>query len=215
MKRRPVIVAILLAFTAITSAGGQVYLRSWDNTWVLTNIPRPDFVKIRQFRASHKDEYRKLVRQAAEKYGIRYELLDALIIAESNYDPRCVSNKGAVGLAQLMPKTAAGLGVNDSFDPAQNIDGGARYLREMLDRFGDERLALAAYNAGPFAVEKYGGIPPYQETQGYVASISRRVTLDTAATSRKIVRKQKPQRAVKRSSVKLKKDSAGNAILSN
>lgn len=202
----------LSAAIAIPDARSQVYLRNWDNTWVLTNAPRPDFARIRRFRASHKAEYRELVRRAAEKHGIRYELLDALIVAESNYNPRAVSHKGAVGLAQLMPKTAAGLGVADSFDPAQNIDGGARYLREMLDRFGDVRLALAAYNAGPVAVEKYGGIPPYQETRQYVRTIGAMLDLDSPAT--------KPAKTdtagnKQRRPLKISRDQQGQVIIKN
>lgn len=99
-------------------------------------------------------------------------LLEVVIKYESNFNPSAVSRSGAQGLMQLMPGTAAGLGVTDSFDPHQNVAGGARYLATQLSRFGDLRKALAAYNAGPGAVETYGGIPPYEETQNYVARIS-------------------------------------------
>jgi len=113
-----------------------------------------------------------LIARAAAQYQLRPSLLRALIQAESNYNPRAVSPAGAQGLTQLMPGTAAGLGVTDPFDPAQNIFGGARYLRQQLDAFqGDERLALAAYNAGPGAVRRYHGIPPYPETQHYVTRV--------------------------------------------
>ncbi|MHB0938889.1 MAG: lytic transglycosylase domain-containing protein [Armatimonadota bacterium] len=118
------------------------------------------------------DELRPLINQAAERYGIRPELLEALIQQESGFDPDIVSKAGAQGLTQLMPGTAAGLGVTDPFDPEQNVMGGARYLRMQLDRFNnDERLALAAYNAGPGAVQRYHGIPPYAETRNYVRSV--------------------------------------------
>ena len=104
--------------------------------------------------------------------GIDPALLKGLVQQESGFDPNARSGAGAVGLTQLMPGTAAALGVTDPTDPAQSLQGGARYLREQLDRFGgDERLALAAYNAGPGAVSKYGGIPPYAETQGYVNKV--------------------------------------------
>ncbi|MGQ9454277.1 MAG: lytic transglycosylase domain-containing protein [Armatimonadota bacterium] len=113
--------------------------------------------------------YDELINSSASKYNIDPALLKALIHAESGFKPNAVSPAGAMGLTQLMPATAAALNVSDPFDPTQSIDGGARYLRAQLDRFGgDESLALAAYNAGPGAVIKYGGIPPYSETQRFV-----------------------------------------------
>ncbi|MDH7602698.1 MAG: lytic transglycosylase domain-containing protein [Armatimonadota bacterium] len=118
--------------------------------------------------------YDDLIARAAEKYDIDPALLKALIHAESGFNPQAVSPAGAKGLTQLMPATAAALGVVDPFDPAQSIEGGARYLRAQLDRFrGNEALALAAYNAGPGAVIKYHGIPPFRETQNYVQRVLR------------------------------------------
>jgi len=112
------------------------------------------------------------INAAATSYGIDPALLKGLVQQESGFDPNARSGAGAVGLTQLMPSTASALGVTDPTDPAQSLQGGARYLREQLDRFGgDERLALAAYNAGPGAVAKYGGVPPYAETQGYVNKV--------------------------------------------
>jgi soluble lytic murein transglycosylase-like protein len=109
---------------------------------------------------------------AATSNGIDPALLKGLVQQESGFDPNARSGAGAVGLTQLMPGTAAALGVTDPTNPAQSLQAGARYLREQLDRFGgDERLALAAYNAGPGAVAKYGGVPPYAETQGYVNKV--------------------------------------------
>ena len=106
----------------------------------------------------------------ARKHGVPEEMFLRLVQQESGWNAGAVSVKGATGLAQLMPGTADRLGV-DINDPGQNLEGGARYLRMMYDRFGSWRLALAAYNAGPMAVEKHGGIPPYDETQNYVKAI--------------------------------------------
>ena len=114
--------------------------------------------------------YLTLARDAARRHGIPEDLFARLVQQESGWNPAAVSHKGAVGLAQLMPGTAAGLGV-DPADPHQNLDGGARYLRRQFERFGDWRLALAAYNAGPEAVARHGGVPPYAETMGYVVAI--------------------------------------------
>lgn len=111
--------------------------------------------------------------EAAKKYNVPVNLLKAVGKAESDFRTNAVSHCGAQGIMQLMPKTAASLGVKDSFDPEQNIMGGAKYLSEMLDRFdGNTSLALAAYNAGANNVKKYGGIPPFEETQNYVVKVA-------------------------------------------
>ena len=112
-----------------------------------------------------------LVIQHAQRHALRPELVRAVIQVESGFNPRARSPKGAMGLMQLMPGTASGLGVSDPYDPAQAVDGAARLLRTLLDRFDSTELALAAYNAGPGAVLKYAGVPPYAETRNYVRSI--------------------------------------------
>lgn len=115
--------------------------------------------------------YASLFEAASARYGVSAELLSAVAKQESGYNPGVTSPAGAQGLMQLMPATAEGLGVNNSFDPAQAVDGAARLLKSLLDRFGSTELALAAYNAGPGAVLRYDGIPPYAETQNYVRSV--------------------------------------------
>ncbi len=119
------------------------------------------------------DDILKLIQGAATKAGIDPALFEALVFRESSFKPDSVSIAGAKGLAQLMPKTAASLGVTDIFDPQQNLDAGARYLAQMLRQFnGDRELALAAYNAGPGTVKQVGGIPP--ESAGYVRDVLKR-----------------------------------------
>ncbi len=118
------------------------------------------------------ENLRPLIEQAAAKYGLPPQLVEAVARRESAFNPRAVSPRGAQGLMQIMPSTQNLLGVTEPFDEGQSLDGGSRYLRMMLDRFGgDTRKALAAYNAGPEAVERYNGIPPYAETRNYVSRI--------------------------------------------
>ncbi|HEX4014177.1 MAG TPA: lytic transglycosylase domain-containing protein [Candidatus Cybelea sp.] len=116
-------------------------------------------------------EIGRIVAGAAQRNNLNPALIEAVIENESGFDARALSSAGAQGLMQLMPQTSASLGVTDPYDARQNVDGGARYLRSLLDRFGSVTLAVAAYNAGPNAVERFGGVPPYAQTRQYVARV--------------------------------------------
>ena len=130
---------------------------------VISPSPRP--------RAPEHRDYDGLIARMARSHGLEPALVKAVIAAESGFDVNAVSRVGAQGLMQLMPETARELGVRAPLLPHENVKGGVRYLRQMLDRFGDVSLALAAYNAGPSAVDRYEGVPPYPETQAYVARV--------------------------------------------
>lgn len=136
--------------------------------------------------------YTSLIKEAARKYKLDHKLISAVIQVESQFRPEVVSRSGAVGLMQLMPLTAKQLGVTDRLDPAQNIEGGTKYLRYLIERFkGDVTLALAGYNAGPLHVEKYGKVPPFKETQRYIKKIfsiyKGSKTINLAATGHKTI----------------------------
>jgi soluble lytic murein transglycosylase len=139
--------------------------------------PKSEFEK-RGARASVKPRvtraYDPAIKRASVQHGVSPALVKAVIAAESGFDPEATSRKGAQGLMQLMPRTAERMGVDDALDPWQNIDGGTRYLSEMIERFpGELNLALAAYNAGPEAVKRHRGVPPYEETRTYVRRVLR------------------------------------------
>ncbi len=145
------------AFTSMAAAGTPSPLQAPDPAWA-RGLPAAG------------QPWAPAIGEAAERHGLDPRLLASLVWTESDFQPDAVSRAGAIGLAQLMPGTAAGLGV-DPHDPAANLDGGARYLREQLDRFGRVDLALAAYNAGPGRVAQAGGVPHIAETQAYVRRV--------------------------------------------
>ncbi|HEY7519798.1 MAG TPA: lytic transglycosylase domain-containing protein [Methylomirabilota bacterium] len=134
------------------------------------------------------EQPRAIIKEAADRYGVAEDVIAAVIEAESQFNPRAVSRRGAQGLMQLMPDTAASLGVEDPFSPRENIHGGVRHLRSLMDRFDNNLpLALAAYNAGHVAVIHYGGIPPYPQTRAYVSRILRRLEGDGATRPSAVV----------------------------
>jgi len=135
-------------------------------------VPRTESVNSKKTAVRVKTGYHAIIQQAGQRHGVEAALIQAIIMAESSFNPRAVSNRGAAGLMQLMPATADSMGVKDKFDPEHNIDGGVRYFKRLLVRFdGDTRLALAAYNAGARKVRQYNGIPPYKATRSYIARV--------------------------------------------
>jgi soluble lytic murein transglycosylase-like protein len=139
--------------------------------------------------------FTQLIRAAAERYGVETRLIEAMVQTESAGNPTAVSPKGARGLMQLMPERAALLGVRNSFDPGQNVDGGVRHMRDLLQSFGgDVTLALAAYNAGEAAVRSYGGVPPFAETREYVRRVRALYNGGGSAASQTVALVTAPQR---------------------
>ncbi|RJR27048.1 MAG: lytic transglycosylase domain-containing protein [Desulfobacteraceae bacterium] len=176
------IAALLFCFAAVSQAAPVLadiyrYLDK-DGVWHFTNI-KPDTRYQLYIRTPQKKtikeaikDYDTVIRQASDKFGVDPLLVKAVIKAESDFDHRAVSSKGAKGLMQLMPETADYMDVGDVFDPAENIFGGTRYLSVLLKRFNDDkRLALAGYNAGPERVAAHGGIPPIAETETFVKRV--------------------------------------------
>jgi len=173
---------IILAFASPASADIYKYMDA-EGVIHLTNVPTQTGVKyvlvMREKRVlldkklgENISQYDELIMKASGKYNVEPALVKAIIKAESNFNHRAVSRKGARGLMQLMPATASSLQVRDSFHPENNIEGGVKYVRYLLNYFnGNLPLALAAYNAGENAVVRYGGIPPYRETQAYVRRV--------------------------------------------
>ncbi|MDD2604952.1 MAG: lytic transglycosylase domain-containing protein [Desulfobacterales bacterium] len=134
-------------------------------------VVRSDASYMRQVRQTH-HLYRPIIDRVAKRYKVDPALVKAIIMAESGYDPKAVSHRGALGLMQIMPRTARALGVANSFDPERNITAGVRYFRQLMDTVAqDPALALAAYNAGPEKVRKYNGVPPYKATRRYIKKV--------------------------------------------
>jgi len=172
--------AALIAVGVPAWAGGPIYaFVDGQGVTHFTNRPRGDRrykqIQLRdnlsapaKYREPRSRQYDPLIGDAAASEGVPPALVKAVIAAESQFRSDAVSRKGAQGLMQLMPETAEQMGVENPFEPAQNVRGGTSYLRSMIDRYGDLGRALAAYNAGPSVVDRYGGIPPFDETRDYV-----------------------------------------------
>ena len=157
----------------VTSVSGLEGLDIQSGRTARTEKAEEGFQTVLKNKASGTESMDAIVEEAASTYNVSVNLIKAVAKAESGFNPSAVSKSGAIGVMQLMPSTARSLGVTDPYDARQNIMGGTKYLRQNLDRFnGNVSLALAAYNAGPNAVQKYGGIPPYQETQNYVKIVT-------------------------------------------
>jgi len=152
-------------------ADGVVHFTDTPRDGRYRELPAPKLGRGGRSRPPKRWEYDGLIGLTAREHEIEPALVKAVIAAESNFDPEAVSRKGAQGLMQLMPVTATTLGVGDPLRPTENVRAGTRYLRLMLDRYGDVERAVAAYNAGPAAVDRWGGVPPYPETRDYVRRV--------------------------------------------
>ena len=167
---------------AVTPVYADIYVRV-DSEGVLhfTNVPTTSNYKVyiketpkKSFHSYNADVFDHVISEASEKHGVSFSLLKALIKAESDFNPRAVSKAGAMGLMQIMPENVRRLKIRDPFDPKDNIMGGTRYLKQLIHRFeGKLHLALAAYNAGPKAVEQYQRIPPFKETENFVKEVMK------------------------------------------
>ena len=176
------LIAALALFAVVPFLHADIYMYiDKDGTACFTNLvpPTPKYQVIikerKRFSRSYStNRYDKHIRDASRRHGVSFPLLKAIMKAESDFDPKAVSKKGAKGLMQIMPSNFRTLRIKDPFNPRENIMGGAHYFRQMLDRFnGKVRLALAAYNAGPDSVDRSGGIPPIRETKDYVNKVMK------------------------------------------
>jgi len=205
----PLVACVL--FGVAGPADAQIY--KWQDAngnWVYSGEPPRDatrsyrvmatpFRSTRPADAQYANSYDRLIQKHAATYAVSPNLVRAVVQVESGFNPRAVSSEGAMGLMQLMPSTAIEMGVRDVFDPDENIRGGVAYLRQLLNRYaGDEKLALAAYNAGPEAVDRHGyQVPPFRETQQYVSQVHSRsgasgVAVPVVTGKRAVVAAQKP-----------------------
>jgi soluble lytic murein transglycosylase-like protein len=198
LVRSSLLLTLAIALFPSTSAA-QIYTsRGANGTIVLSNrrvdsptqvfhVPGAPGYRTTTEGSRNAQLFEELVREHSQRQSLRPELVRAVIQVESGFNPGATSPKGAMGLMQLMPQTARSLGVFNAYDPAENIRGGTTYLRQLIDKFGTEQLALAAYNAGPGAVDKYDGIPPYRETKDYVRKVGSKAAGETPAAKKRTV----------------------------
>jgi len=213
-----VIVAILSVHSA---ASAEIRIEERDGVLYVRNVEPPQPVVAKPssppnepVAAQPAAPYRDLIRAAATRHALAPELIESVIRVESNFEARAVSRKGARGLMQLMPATAARLGVRNVFDVRQNVEGGVRHLRYLVDLYGGNvALALAAYNAGVDAVGQYGGIPPYAETRAYVRRVLRAVALARLRVSAESAKSAEPD--AERAALYRYESRDGAAVYSN
>jgi soluble lytic murein transglycosylase-like protein len=199
---RSILLASIVSAVYPSTSAAQIFIaRDANGTTVLSakrldrpaqvfHVPgAPAYRTTTQGLPRNAEMFEELVQEHSQRQSLRPELVRAVIQVESGFDPRATSPKGAMGLMQLMPDTARSLGVSNAYDPEENIRGGTVYLRQLLNKFGSEQLALAAYNAGPGAVDRYDGVPPYRETKDYVRKVGSKAGATTRAPQRTVLYK--------------------------
>jgi len=182
ITNRWIIFTVIIIFASVLPVYADIYMYiDIEGVLHFTNTPTSSkykiYIKEKSRRSSNihsTDKYDRLIEEASKRHGVLFPLIKAVIKAESDFDPRAVSKAGALGLMQIMPKNVNALKISDPFNPLENIMGGTRYFKQLIDKYeGKLQLALAAYNAGPSMVDYYNGIPPIKETENYVKRVMK------------------------------------------